>query len=161
MQPSILLIAPEATSLPIAEILQRDIPSDVESAPSRRSALAALRRHDFDLVLIDEALTATDPTSADLIYQNAAAALIVDVNFAISNGPRILRLSRAALTRQSHDRVQSRTAAAATLHSELNATLSGILLEAQLALRDANPKQRPRLSRLVQLSTDLRDRLRP
>ena len=54
----------------------------------------------------------------------------------------------------------ARTAAAAALQSELNTVLAGVLLESQLALRDANPAQTPRLRHLVQLAGDLRDRLR-
>ena len=157
---SILLIAPEAAAQSISETLQHNLHAEVESAPSRRSAITFLRRHDFDLVLLDEALAATDPASADLIYQSAAAALVVDVNFAISSASRILRLTRSALVRREHDRAQSRTAATAALHNEFNATLSGILLEAQLALRESTPAQQPRPTRLVQLATDLRDRLR-
>lgn len=160
MPPSILLIAPEAAALPISETLRRDLPAEVESAPNRRSAIHALRRNHFDLVLVDEAIATTDPTSADLIYQSAAAALVLDINFAISSAPRVLRLTRSALARQTRDLAQARAAAITTLHHELNAALSGILLEAQLALREATPEQKPRLTRLVQLSTDLRDRLR-
>ncbi|MBW4038897.1 MAG: hypothetical protein HIU91_08490 [Acidobacteria bacterium] len=160
MPTSILLIAPEAATQPIADDLRRDLAAEVATSPNRRSAIAALRRQDFDLVLVDEALAATDPTSADLIYQTAAAALIVDVNFAISSSARVTRIVRAALTRRSHDRTQSRAAATAALHHELNAALSGILLEAQLALREASPEQQPRLEHLVRLSTNLRDLLR-
>lgn len=161
MPASILLIAPEAISSPIAEALRRDLPSHVESVPNRRSAVNALRRHDFDLILVDESLLASDPTSADLIYQNAAAALVVELTLSISSTTRILRLTRAALARQARDLAQSRTAAAAALQSDLNAILAGILLEVQVALREAKPEQEPRLRNLVQLATGLRDRLRP
>lgn len=160
MPPSILLIAPESISSPIAEDLRRDLPSVVEAVPNRRSAVNALRRHDFDLILVDESLLASDPTSADLIYQNAGAALVVELTLSISSAARILRLARAGLARQARDLAQCRSAAAITLQHELNSTLAGILLEAQLALREANAEQEPRLRTLVHLATDLRDRLR-
>lgn len=159
--PSILLLAPESAASSVSEALRRDLPADVASVPTHRSALAALRRQDFDLILLDEALAAADPAAADRLYQNAAAALVLDVNFALSSAARILRLTRSALARRAHDLAQSRAAAAADLHGELNAALSGILLEAQLALREAPPERQPRLNRLVRLATDLRDRLRP
>lgn len=160
MPATILLIAPEPAALHLAETLRRDLPAEVHSTSSRRAATTLLRRHEFDLIFLDEAAASTDPASADTLYQSAASALVLEVNFAISSPARVLRLARAALTRHARDLGQSRIAAAAALLSELNASLSGILLEAQLALQEATPEQQPRLARLVQLSTELRDRLR-
>ena len=157
MSPSILLIAPQSAALPIAEALRLELRAEVETTPTRRSALASLRHHDFALILIDESLPAAD---ADLLYQNAGAALIVELNFAISSAVRIVRQARAALIRRTEDQAQARASATAALHSELNASLAGLLLESELALRDSSPAQAPRLRHLVQLAGDLRDRLR-
>ena len=157
MPPSILLVAPESAAAPVADALRLELRAEVETTPTRRSALSSLRHHDFALLLIDESLPAAD---ADMLYQNAGAALIVELNFAISSAARIVRQARAALMRRTQDQTQARTAAAAALYSELNASLSGLLLESELALRDANPAQAPRLRHLVQLASDLRDRLR-
>ena len=160
MSPLILLIAPESAALPVADALRHDLHAEVEATSNRRSALTALRRREFALILIDENLATADPVSADLLYQSAGAALIVELNFAISSAVRIVRQTRAALLRRSQDQAQARTAAAASLHSELNAALASLLLESEMALRDANPAQSPRLRHLVQLVSGLRDRLR-
>ena len=160
MPPSILLIAPDAAALPVADALRLDLRAEVETTPNRRSALTSLRRRDFSLVLIDEGLSTAD-TAADLLYQNSGPALIVELNFAISSAARIVRQIRAALIRQTHDQAQARTAAAAALHGELNGTLASLLLESEMALREASPAQAPRLRHLVQLASGLRDRLRP
>jgi hypothetical protein len=160
MFPSILLIAPDTTALPIAAALQLDLRAEVETAPNRRAALACLRRREFALILIDESLATADTAAADLLYQNAGSALLVELNFGISSAARIVRQARASLTRRTQDRAAARATAIADLHNELNARLAGILLEAQLAHRDATPAQAPRLSNLVQLATGLRDRLR-
>jgi hypothetical protein len=160
MSTTILLIAPESAALPVADALRHDLHAEVEMTPSRRAGLASLRRNDFSLVLIDESLTTPDTASADLIYQNAGGALVVELNFAISSAARIVRQTRAALARRTQDHAQAHAAAATALHSELNATLAGILLESELALREATPAQAPRLRHLVQLAGDLRDRLR-
>ena len=161
MSPSILLIATETTAHPVAEALRLELRAEVETTPSRRSALTSLRRRDFSLVLIDEGLAAADTAVADLLYQNSGAALILELNFAISSSARIVRQARAALVRQTQDQAQARIAAAAAIHSELNGSLSSLLLESEMALREANPTQAPRLRHLVQLASDLRDRLRP
>jgi len=96
---SILLVAPESAALPVADALRHDLHAEVEMTPSPRSALASLRRNEFSLILIDESLATPDTASADLIYQNAGGALVVELNFAISSAARIVRQTRAALAR--------------------------------------------------------------
>jgi hypothetical protein len=160
MQPVLLLIAPESASLPIAEALRLELRAEVETTPSRRAALTSLRRNDFALILIDESLASADSATTDLLYQNAGSALVLELNLALSSAARIVRQARSALARRTQDLAQAQIAAAATLHSELNTTLAGVLLESQLALREASPTQAPRLRHLVQLASDLRDRLR-
>jgi hypothetical protein len=156
MPPTLLLIAPESSAVPIAEALRHDLRAEVETTPSRPAALTLIRRNTFDLILIDETLSAT----ADPIYQNAGGALIVELNLTLSSAARVVRQARAALGRRTQELAQARVIASATLQSELNATLAGVLLEAELALREATPAQAPRLRHLVQLASDLRDRLR-
>ena len=157
---ALLLIAPESAAQPIAEALRAELRAEVETTPSRRAALSLLRRHDFALILIDESLASADSATTDLLYQNAGSALIVELNLALSSAARIVRQARSALARRTQDLATARTAATAILHSELNTTLAGVLLESELALRDAYPTQAPRLRHLVQLAGDLRDHLR-
>jgi hypothetical protein len=158
MPPTILLIAPASTALPVADALRHDLRAEVEMTPNRRAALASLRRNDFSLVLIDESLAT--PDTADLIYQNAGGALMVELNFAISSAGRIVRQTRATLARRGQDQAKALATATTTLHNELNSLLAGILLESELALREATPAQAPRLRHLVKLAGNLRDRLR-
>jgi hypothetical protein len=168
MPTTVLLLASEAAAGPVADALRRELDAVVELQPSLRAGLASLRRRDFSLVLLDEALAAAEPatepdmqTSAvDRLYQ-AGGAPLLELNLAISSAPRIVRQVRAALARRNRDLALARTAAASLLHSELNQTLSGLLLESELALRDASPAQAPKLRELVQLAVHLRDRLRP
>jgi hypothetical protein len=160
MPTTILIIAPETVALPVARTLRIDLDAEVEIASNRRAGLAALRRHEFSLVLLDEAVTSPVGSAVDLLYQNAVGTLIVELNFTHWTPGRILRNVRAALSRCAQDRALAHTAAASRLHSELNATLTGLLLESQLALREATPTQAPKLRNVVQLAGDLRQRLR-
>jgi hypothetical protein len=160
MAAPILLIAPEAIALPVAESLRRQLDKAVEIAPSRAAALACLRHDEYSLVLLDEGLAASDPDAAELIYQNAHANPVLEVNFAISTATRIVRQARSALLRRAHDEAQARAAVTAELQNELSASLTGLLLESQLALRIATPEQLPKLQHLVELAGDLRNILR-
>jgi hypothetical protein len=160
MSTAILLIAPESAAQPITEALCSNLRAEVATTPHRRAALTLLRRTDFALILIDESLASADSATTDLLYQNAGSALILELNLALSSAARVVRQARSALGRRSRDLATARSAATAALHSELNTTLAGVLLESELALRDASPAQAPRLRHLVQLAGDLRDRLR-
>ena len=160
MPTALLLIAPESAAQPIAAALRLELREEVDTTPSRRAALALLRRNDFALILIDESLASADSATTDLLYQNAGSALILELNLALSSAARIVRQARSALARRTQDLATARSAATAILQNELNTTLAGVLLESQLALRDASPAQAPRLRHLDHLAGDLRDRLR-
>jgi hypothetical protein len=157
---TILLIAPETTGDPVAAALTQSLDLAVEQVNNRRSALARLRRHEYTLVLIEESLATSDPEATDLLYRAAAATPVLEINFVLSNAVRITRQVRAALTRRAQDRAQAHTAVSSRLHSELNSTLAGLLLESELALRNATPEQQPKLRHVVELASGLRERLR-
>lgn len=160
MTTTILLIAPEIAADPVAAAIRKQLDTEVQIVPNRRSAVALLRRNEFSLIVLEESLTAADPELADQLYKAAASAPLLEVNFVLSNAERIVRQVRAALTRRAQDRAQARIAATAALNGELASTLAGLLLESQLALREAPPEQQPKLRHVVELASDLRDRLR-
>ena len=130
-------------------------------AKSRVEGLSSLRRGEFDLVLVEEALQAGDAEASDLLYELAGAAAVLEVNFAISGTPRLVRQIRSALARRVHDQTQARVAVLAELRNELGAALTGLLLEAQLALRNSPAEQEQRLRLMVELAEDLRGKIRP
>ena len=155
----ILIIAAGPAALSVADALRRTLDIPVDIAPNRRAGLAALRRSAFSLVLLEESLPLADPAAAELLYQNALAAPVLELNFGISSAARVLRQVRATLARRAHDQAQARAEAAISLQNELKASLAGLLLESQLALREAPAAQAPKLRHLVQLAGDLRNRL--
>jgi hypothetical protein len=156
----ILLIAPESASLRVAASLRTELEATLDVAINRRAGLALLRRNEYSLVLLEEIFAAADPEAADTLYQNAGSDPVLELNFAITGAPRIVRQVRSALARRAQDQARAHAVAALLLQRELNASLSGLLLESQLALRAASPEQAPKLRHLVELAGDLRDRLR-
>jgi len=160
MTTTILLIAPEVAAAPVAAAIRKQLDTEVQIVPNRRSAVALLRRNDYALIVLEDNLTASDPEAADQLYKSASGAVMLEVNFVLSNAERIVRQVRSALTRRAQDRAQARTAATAALNGELASTLAGLLLESQLALREAPAAQQPKLRHVVELASDLRDRLR-
>jgi len=160
MPATVLLLATESAGEAAADALRRSLDAEVELLPTLRAALPRLRHADFTLVVLDEALAIADPEATERVYQTTTAP-VLELSLAICSAPRIVRQARAALARRTRDLAIAQTAAASLLHSELSQTLSGILLESELALRQATPMQEPKLRELVELASQLRDRLRP
>ena len=156
----ILLIVPVAAADPTAMALRSALDIEVEATPSCHTALGCLRQREYSLVLLDEGMAAHDQEVTDLIYRGANSAPVLEINFALSGASRIVRQVRSAMTRRAFDRAQAHAAAALALQNELNVTLTGLLLESQLLLREATPQLEPKLRHVVELAGDLRDRLR-
>ncbi len=156
---NILVIAPAAAAEAVAEALRGELGAEVEIAPQRRAGLAALRRREYALVVLEESLAEAEPGSSELLYQNAGAAPVVEIDFS-AGSPRVLRHGGSARARRALDAVRARTAAVAEVQNELGGLLTGLLLEAQLAVREASPEHAWRLNHLVELAVDLRKRLR-
>jgi hypothetical protein len=103
-------------------------------AECRKAALAALRRREFLVLVIDESLAECDPAAAEKICELAGLAIPMQINFAISGAARLIREIRAALSRREREQTLARRAAAAAIETELKTTVAGLLLHSQLAL---------------------------
>jgi hypothetical protein len=156
----LLLLTPPAATDPTASALRGGLDMEVEATTSRHTALACLRQREYSLVLVDEGMAAEDQQATDMLYRSAGSTPVLEINFALSGAARIVRQVRSALTRRAFDRAQAQSAATLSLQNELNVTLSGLLLESQLLLRDASPQLAPKLRHVVELAGGLRERLR-
>jgi hypothetical protein len=108
----------------------------VEIANSRRAGLAATRRGEYCVILIDERLAEVDPAWMDLLAQNAGYALLMQLNFALATSTRIVHEVRAVLLRRERELELARQAAVKTLQNELKSSVTGLLLQSELALRE-------------------------
>lgn len=135
---------------------------NVEVAATRKAGLAALRRSEFGVVVVEESLTESDPEWADQVWELAGLAMPVQVNFAISGCARLSREVKAALIRREGEQTVARRAAVTEVENELKSAVTGLLLESQLALREPSVPValEPKLRHLVELAGALRERLR-
>jgi hypothetical protein len=117
-----------------AEVFSKQLGMKVEVAEGRRAALAALRHREFVAVVVDESLAECDPAAADAIWERSGLAIPLQINFAVSGAARIIRESRAALHRREREQAMAVEAATASIEKELKNTVSGLLLQSQLAL---------------------------
>ena len=146
-----------------ATALSRELNLTVRIATSRRTALAAVRREEYSVVVVETSLVEGDPAWADLLWQNAGYALPVQVNFALSGCSRLVREVKSVLLRREHEMELARRAATTALQNELKSSVTGLLLQSELALREPSvPKElAPKLKHLVELASAIRAQLRP
>lgn len=131
---SILIISGIEGICNCAEVFAKQLEMKVEVAEGRRAALAALRHREFVVVVVDESLVECDPAGADAIWERSGLAIPLQINFAVSGAARIIREIRAALHRREREQATALLAATASIETDLKNTVSGLLLQSQLAL---------------------------
>ncbi len=161
MSESVLMITTIAGAENCAAVLSKQFGLNVETAASRREGLAALRRREFALVVIDESLIESREDGTDTLLSHTGMALPLEINFAISGCGRLVREVRAALSRREREHSLAARAAANSIQSDLRDTVAGLLLQSQLALAEPAipPQLEEKLKLLVELACNLRHRL--
>jgi DNA-binding NtrC family response regulator len=159
---AVLLVTASGLAESCASLLTGQLGLAVELAAGRRQALAALRRREFAVVVLDEGMAEADPAGAEVLWQQAGLAVPVQVNFAISGCNRVLREVRGAIQRREREVSLALRAATRVLEGEINTALTGLLLEAELALREPGlpAAASARMTRVLHLAGTLRQQLR-
>jgi len=157
---SILIVTGIEGARNCAAAVGEQLGMEVEMAEGRRTALAALRRREFDAVVVDETLAECDPAAAETIWEHAGLAIPLQINFALSGATRIIHEIRAALHRRAREQMLARRAATAAIETELKTTVAGLLLQSQLALIGEVPAPvADKLRVVAELASNLRQQL--
>lgn len=161
MMRSVLLITSVAGAGECAQAMEQQLGLRVNIVPDRRGGLAALRRDEFAVVILDENLALADAAATDVLWKQAGLAVPIEINFAICGCARIMREVRAALARRDQEQMLAMRAAASLVESELNSVVTGLVLQSELAMSETvNPAVAARLHTIKELANSLRDRLR-
>jgi CheY-like chemotaxis protein len=162
MMQTVLLVTSIAGAENCATAIGRQLGLAVELAQNRRAALAALRRREYSVMVLDDGLVEADPAGAEVLWQQAGLAIPVQVNLGISGCNRVLREVRAALQRRERELSLAMRAATQLMEGEMNTTLTGLLLQTELALAEpALPAHvAAKLQQVVELAGALREQLR-
>ncbi len=131
---SILIVTGIEGARNCAAVVGTQLGMEVEVAEGRKAALTALRRREFSVLVVDETMAECDPSAAEAIWERAGLAIPLQINFALSGAPRLIREIRSALHRREREQTMARRAAAAAIENELKSTVAGLLLQSQLAL---------------------------
>jgi hypothetical protein len=161
VQHSVLIISPMADAPRVADSLGSTLGCSVNVVPSHRAGLIALRHRDYSVVVVDDCLAEANPAAAELLWQSFGMAVPVQINFAFSGGARLAREVQAAIGRREQQQVMALRAAASLLENDLKSTLTGLLLQSQLALAEPElpPRVAGKLEQVAELAGSLRRRL--
>lgn len=162
MMRSVLLITSVTGAAECAHSIEKQLGLRVDTVANRRAGMAALRREEYAVVLLDENLALTDPAATDVLWEQAGLAVPIEINFAICGCARITREVRAALARRDQEQMLAMRAAATLVESELNSAVTGLVLQSELAMQEVGvtPALAARLRAIREMANSLGDRLR-
>jgi hypothetical protein len=158
MSQTVLMITSISSAESCASSLARHLGLGVEIAANRKLGLAALRRREYAAVIVDDSIAEVDPAGAELLWKHSGLAVPLQINFALLGCERLCREVKAALTRREQEQSLAMMAATSTIESQLKATVTGLLLQSELAL--AEPSVPPQLASKLKLMVELAGTLR-
>jgi hypothetical protein len=157
----ILMVTAMAGAENCAAALSRLLQLGVDTAAGRREAMALLKSHAYQVVIVDESMVNADDDGSDALFRTCGTAVPLEINFAISGHGRVVRAVRAALIRRELEKRVGAHAAAFAMKSELREMVSGLLLHSELAATEpAVPEAlAARLRTIEEIAISLRKRL--
>ena len=129
----ILVVTPNL-AVDCVEALRQATSEKIVVATSLAEAATLLRAESYLAVVLDQYLLETEPDETETVIRHLGTAIPLQVNLAITGGARLAREVRAAVQRRQREQASARRAAVSTLQSELNGTVTALLLSCELAL---------------------------
>ena len=163
MEKTVLIVTAIDGAENLARALSREADAVVEIVRSRRAALARLRRDRVTAVLLDSSLSEAEITTSEMVWQNADGAVPLEINLANLGANGVVRLLRSLLDGREQAEMVGRREATAAVSQELQSTITGLLLQSDLMLRETalTPSVAEKARQMKELANSLRERLRP
>jgi hypothetical protein len=130
----ILLVTASERARECSAALHHATGEEVMAAESLARATTLLRAECYLVVVLDQFLLETEPQEAASTLAHLGTAIPVQVNLAITGIERLVREVRSAVQRRQCEEVRARCAALGTISSELNGTVTALLLSTELAM---------------------------
>lgn len=161
MQQAILLISAMNGARNCADSLSRQLDFAVDVAMDRKDGITLLKRQSYAVVIVDESIVEADARGAEILWRYSGLAIPLQINFALSGTARLARDVRAALNRREQEHVLAMRAAASTIEGQLRSTVTGLLLQSELALAEPaiSGNVATKLKLVIELAGSLRHQL--
>jgi|ERR1700675_1231506 len=131
----ILLVTSSGRASECASAIRTATGEAVVVAENLALATTLLREECYLAVVLDQQMLETEPQEAEMMLEHLDTAIPVQVNLAISGMERLVREVRAAVQRRRREEARARLAALGNLQSQLNGTVTALLLSVELALK--------------------------
>jgi hypothetical protein len=162
LEKTVLIVTAMDGAENLARALSREANAVGEIARSRRAALARLRRDPVTAVLLDSSLSEAEITTSEMVWQNAEGAVPLEINLGYLGVNGVVRLLRNLLDGREQAETVGRREATAAVAQELQSTITSLLLQSDLMLREKalTPAVADKARQLKELANSLRVRLR-
>jgi len=154
----VLLMTSAGRAAECAAAVDEALSEEVVVAESVARAIILLQSENYTAAVLDQHLLEADPHNSEALFDHLGTAVLVQINLAVNGMERVVREVRAALQRRLRDKASASRAVTGQLHSELNGTVTALLLTSELALN--TPGMQPAVSEKLHLVHDLVERLR-
>ncbi len=158
---TILLISSMTGAENCAANLSHQLGFAVDVAVDRKEGITLLKKKIYSLVVVDDSIAEGDARGAEILWRYTGLAVPLQINFALSGTARLARDIRSALHRREQEKALAMRAAAYTLESQLKSTVTGLLLQSQLALAEPalTAPVATKLRMVIELAGSLRQQL--
>jgi hypothetical protein len=157
----ILLVTPIARRHECAAALHQATGENVVIADSLLRATTLLRTDFYTAAVFDRSVPEFEPHEVAIALDNLGSAIPVQINLAISGIERLVGEVKSAIRFRKLEEATARGVATRLVYSELNDTLTTLLLESELALETTGltPAAGERLTAVRDTTRKLRSRL--
>jgi len=157
----ILLVTTSLRGKECAAALECGTGHKTHVAGSVPQAVNRMQAAEYELLVIDQSLLATDLRALDTLLNRCGMALPVYVNLSLNSVERIVREVQVALRRAGAERAAAEHAAGNILRNELRSEVTGILLNSELVLRQhgLSPEIAEKVNSVRELAEKMRSRL--
>jgi hypothetical protein len=131
----ILLVTASARSSDCAAALNEATGQEIVVAETLHRAATLLRSENYVAVVLDQHLLESEAQFADSMLDQIGVSIPIEVNLGITGMSRLVREVRSGLQRGERAEVRARLSGMAKLHSQLNGTVTALLLSTELALQ--------------------------
>jgi hypothetical protein len=161
MNESILLISAMTGAQNCAQNLSHQLGLTVDVAADRKDGIVFLKRRSYSVVIVDESIVEADARGAEVLWRYSGLAIPLQINFALSGTARLARDVRAAMSRREQEQALAMRAATSTIEVQLKSTVTGLLLQSELALAEPaiSGSMATKLKLVIELAGSLRHQL--
>jgi hypothetical protein len=133
----IILVSASSRAKECAAAIEKKNQLETQVAASLPKAIEYLQAHEYDIIVVDESFQQVEAGAESLVASHAGNAIPVYVNLALHGTDRVAQEVNRALQRLVSERVASMRVAESLLRNELRGHVTAILLNSELAMREA------------------------